>query len=86
MSDPGVFSWAVLTPEATVASGACDFMVVPTVAGELGILAGHAALVACVVPGDLRITSSGTTRRLRVDGGIVEVRDDEVRVLVTNAG
>ena len=86
MSETAPFSWAVLTPDSTVASGTCDFLVVPTANGELGILAGHAALVACVVPGDLRITLSGATRTLTVGAGLLEVRENEIRLLVGGVG
>ena len=121
------FAWSVVTPEGTVASGDCTFLVVPTAGGELGVLADHAALVACVVPGDLRVTDStspkadstspkadstspkadsaspkadfasggamgeaesasgGAVRTVTVGGGVVDVRDNSVRLLVTSA-
>jgi F-type H+-transporting ATPase subunit epsilon len=78
-----VFAWSVATPEGTVASGECEFLVVPTAGGELGILADHAALAACVVPGELRVTAGGATRTVRVGAGVVDVRDNRVRVLVS---
>jgi F0F1-type ATP synthase epsilon subunit len=53
------FSWIVSTPDGPVASGECEFLVVPTTGGELGVLADHAALVACVAPGELRVTAPG---------------------------
>jgi F0F1-type ATP synthase epsilon subunit len=107
------FAWSVVTPEGTVASGECTFLVVPTAGGELGVLADHAALVARVVPGDLRVTESaspkadsaspkadsapvgttgeagsasgGAVRTVSVGGGVVDVRDNRVRILVTSA-
>jgi F0F1-type ATP synthase epsilon subunit len=114
------FAWSVVTPEGTVASGECTFLVVPTAGGELGVLADHAALVARVVPGDLRVTdsaspkadsaspkadsaspkadsasggatgnaesvSAGAVRTVTVGGGVVDVRDNRVRLLVTSA-
>jgi len=83
------FSWSVATPEGTVGSGECEFLVVPTAAGELGILAEHAALIARVVPGDLRVTARASggaaEQRVSVGTGVVEVRDNHVRVLVTRA-
>ncbi len=79
------FSWAVVTPEGTAASGTCDFLVVPTSGGELGVLADHAALVACVVPGDLRVTAAGASSTVRVGPGVVDVRDNRVRLLVSSA-
>ncbi len=80
------FSWSVATPEGTAASGECELLVVPTAGGEMGILAGHAALVACVVSGELRLTVSGAENTMRVGAGVVDVRDNRVRLLVTSAG
>ena len=71
------------TPEGVAASGQCEFLVVPTTGGELGVLAGHAALVAGVLPGDLRVTAADKVTTVRVGAGVVEVRDNTVRVLVT---
>jgi len=79
------FTWAVVTPEGTAASGTCDFLVVPTAGGELGVMADHAALVACVVAGDLRITAGGAQTALRVGAGVMDVRDNRVRLLVSSA-
>jgi F-type H+-transporting ATPase subunit epsilon len=80
------FSWSVATPEGTVASGECEFLVVPTAGGELGVLADHTALVASVVPGDLRVTAGETVRTVSVGAGVVDVRDNRVRLLVSKAG
>jgi len=79
------FSWAVVTPEGTAASGTCEFLVVPTAGGELGVLADHQALVACVVPGEIRVTAGGATSAVPVGAGLVEVRDNAVRLLVASA-
>ncbi len=79
------FSWSVATPDGPVASGECDFLVVPTTGGELGVLAGHAALVASVLPGDLRVTTGASVRTVTVGAGVVEVRDNVVRLLVSRA-
>jgi F-type H+-transporting ATPase subunit epsilon len=79
------FTWSVATAEGPVEHGECEFMVVPTTGGELGLLAGHAALVACVAPGDLRITAATGERMLRVGAGLVDVRDNQVRLLVSGA-
>jgi F-type H+-transporting ATPase subunit epsilon len=80
-----VFSWSVATPEGIVASGECELLVVPTSGGELGVMAEHAALVASVVPGGLRVTTAGTERTVSVGAGVVDVRDNRVRVLVSHA-
>ena len=103
------FSWSVSTPDGVAASGECEFLVVPTTGGELGVLAYHAALVACVAPGVLRVTAptysadsaptysadsaptysadSAPTGALSVGvgPGVVDVRDNVVRLLVSRA-
>ena len=81
----GALSWSVATPDGPVASGECEFLVVPTTGGELGVMAGHAALVACVAPGALRVNTGSETRSIGVGGGIVEVRDNAVRLCVESA-
>jgi F-type H+-transporting ATPase subunit epsilon len=78
-------TWSVATPDGTVARGECEFLVVPTTGGELGVAADHAALVACVAPGELRVTAAGKTNSVTVGRGIVDVRDNEVRLLVETA-
>ncbi|HVO39442.1 MAG TPA: hypothetical protein VMV03_10495 [Spirochaetia bacterium] len=79
------FTWAVVTPDGTAASGTCEFLVVPTTRGELGVLAEHAPLVASVAPGNLRVTSGGAETLVPVGGGIVEVLDNTVTLRVGRA-
>jgi F-type H+-transporting ATPase subunit epsilon len=81
----GKFSWTVATPDGPVASGECEFLVVPTTGGELGVMADHAALVACVAPGELRVSAADGARTISVEGGIVDVRDNTVLLLVARA-
>jgi F-type H+-transporting ATPase subunit epsilon len=79
------FGYSVATPDHQVAAGECEFAVVPTTGGELGILAGHAPLIASVAPGDLRLTIGEAITTLAVGTGIVEVRDNAVKLLVSRA-
>jgi F-type H+-transporting ATPase subunit epsilon len=81
----GKFTFSIATPDGPVAGGPCEFIVVPTAAGEVGVMADHAALVACVVPGELRVTVDGVVRGFRVGGGLVDVRDNTVKLLVSTA-
>ena len=82
----GKFTWTVATPDGTVASGQCEFLVVPTTGGELGILVDHAPLVASIAPGALRVTEGESVRSVEVGDGILDVRDNQVRLLVSHAG
>jgi len=81
----GRFAWSVATPDGPVASGESELLVVPTTGGELGVMTDHAALVACVAPGDLRVTNpDSTVRTISVGSGVVDIRDNEVRLLVSS--
>jgi F-type H+-transporting ATPase subunit epsilon len=80
------FSYSVATPDGQLAKGECDFLVVPTTGGELGVMADHAAIVACVAAGELRIsTGAAPAVLMSVGAGLVDVRDNSVRILVDHA-
>jgi F-type H+-transporting ATPase subunit epsilon len=80
-SGAGALRVSVISPEETVYEGQADSVVAPAWDGELGILRGHAPLMALLGEGDLRITEGGRTQRFRVAGGFLQVRDDVVTVL-----
>jgi F-type H+-transporting ATPase subunit epsilon len=71
----------VVTPERRVLSTTVDMVTVPGANGELGILPGHTPLISQLQTGVLSYTQGGTTQRLHVSGGFVEVADDRVSVL-----
>ena len=71
----------VITPERRLLSEQADAVNVPALGGELGILPGHTPLISQLQTGVLAYVQSGTTRRLLVSGGFVEVNGDRVSVL-----
>ena len=71
----------VITPERRLLSEQADAVTVPGLGGELGILPGHTPLISALQTGVLSYTQGGTTRRLLVSGGFVEVSGDRVSVL-----
>ena len=76
---------SVITPEATVYEGNADQVIAPAWNGSLGILRGHAPLMALLGKGDLRVTRAGRTERFHVQGGFLQVVDDVVTVLSEHA-
>ncbi|CAN5520387.1 hypothetical protein BH24GEM3_BH24GEM3_13330 [soil metagenome] len=72
---------SVITPERTLFDGAADSVVAPTWDGELGILRGHAPLMAILGEGRLRIRRGEQTERFHVAGGFLQVIDNVVTVL-----
>jgi F-type H+-transporting ATPase subunit epsilon len=76
---------AVISPERTVFDGEADMVVVPAWDGELGILRGHAPMLALVGSGSLRVTDGSNESRFRVEGGFLQVADDVVTILSEHA-
>jgi F-type H+-transporting ATPase subunit epsilon len=71
----------IVTPEKKVLSEAVDAVTVPTMSGEVGILQNHAPLISSLKAGVLSYTKGGTTQRMVVAGGFVEVSQNNVSVL-----
>jgi F-type H+-transporting ATPase subunit epsilon len=75
---------SVISPEAVLFEGETDSVVAPAYDGEVGILTGHAPLMALLGDGQLRIGTGGG-RRYNVSGGFMQVLDNEVRVVTEKA-
>ena len=84
-SGSGALRVVVISPERTIYDGEADSVVAPAWDGELGILRGHAPLMALLGSGDLRIVRGGATDRFHVSGGFLQVVDDVVTVLSERA-
>ena len=75
----------IVTPEKRVLDAEVDAVTVPTATGEAGILSNHAPLISALKPGILSYTAKGSTEKLAVTGGFVEVSNDKVSVLTDTA-
>ena len=58
-----------------------DMVVAPGAEGTLGILPNHAALIALLDSGELRVKKGGQEESLVVFGGFIEVVDNRILVL-----
>jgi F-type H+-transporting ATPase subunit epsilon len=76
---------SVITPEATIYEGDADQVVAPAYNGSLGILKGHAPLMALLGTGTLRIDNGREQKSFTVSGGFLQVVDDTVTVLSESA-
>ena len=76
---------AVISPERTLFEGEASSVIAPAHDGEVGILTGHAPMMALLGSGQLRLTSGGGERRFTVEGGFLQVVDDQVRVVTEQA-
>jgi F-type H+-transporting ATPase subunit epsilon len=79
-----VLKVSVISPEAVLFEGETDSVVAPAYDGEVGILTGHAPLMALLGEGQLRL-GSGSARQFNVSGGFMQVLDDHVRVVTERA-
>jgi F-type H+-transporting ATPase subunit epsilon len=68
-----------------VFDGPADMVVAPAWDGELGILHGHAPMLALMGSGSLRVTDGTTESRFLVEGGFLQVADDVVTILSEHA-
>ena len=75
---------SVISPEAVLFEGTAESVVAPAFDGEVGILTGHAPMMTLLGHGELRLGTGGA-QRFRVQGGFLQVVDDQVRVVTEHA-
>jgi F-type H+-transporting ATPase subunit epsilon len=73
----------IVSAEQAIFSGEAEMVVAPAEGGELGILPEHAALLARIKPGTVRVIpgDGGEEEVIYVSGGMMEVQPDRVTVL-----
>jgi F-type H+-transporting ATPase subunit epsilon len=80
------FPLDIVTPEKTVLSESAASVQVPAVSGSMGILAGHAPLLADLGVGECVVRLPGGAEEVfAIAGGFVEVSRDKVTVLADTA-
>ena len=82
---PGTLHCSIVTPEKAFLETDAERVVVPAHDGEIGILPGHARLLAKLGTGICRVIAGGTTHRLLIDGGFVQVAENRVTILTDMA-
>lgn len=75
----------VVTPDGPVYESDVEMVSTKAKSGELGILPGHIPLVAPLEITALRLKNAGNTDFVAVNGGILEVRPDQVTILAQTA-
>ena len=77
----------VVSAEEAIYSGDAEFVVLPGIAGELGIYPRHTPLITQINAGTVRIKVPGSTEEVLVyvQGGFLEVQPDHVNVLSDTA-
>ena len=86
MPDRKVFSVSVVTPDGPAYEGDAELIIVPGAAGEIGVLARHAPLIATLKAGSTRVHVSDTEILEFATGpGFFQVLQDRAIALVDDA-
>ena len=86
MADHPLFSVSVVTPEGAAFDGEAEMLIVPGAAGEIGVLARHAPLVAMLKAGSTRVhLGAGNVQEFATGPGFFQVLEDRAIALVDDA-
>jgi F-type H+-transporting ATPase subunit epsilon len=86
MADHPLFSVSVVTPEGAAFDGDAEMLIVPGAAGEIGVLARHAPLVAMLKAGSTRVhIGEGDIQEFATGPGFFQVLEDRAIALVDDA-
>jgi F-type H+-transporting ATPase subunit epsilon len=76
----------LVSADSRVWSGEASIVVARTVDGDLGILPGHAPVLAVLQPGEIKIeAASGEVVTATVDGGFLSVEHDRITLVSDRA-
>jgi F-type H+-transporting ATPase subunit epsilon len=86
MADRKEFSVSLVTPDGAAYEGDAEMMIVPGAAGEIGVLARHAPLIATLKAGSTRIhLSQSEVLEFATGPGFFQVLQDRAIALVDAA-
>ncbi|MES2560762.1 MAG: ATP synthase F1 subunit epsilon [Bacteroidota bacterium] len=71
----------ILTPDKSLFSGNAEAVTLPGADGQFQILRDHAALVASLAKGDVKIKTTQGEEIIAINGGVVEVLNNKIVVL-----
>lgn len=75
----------IVSQDRTVFQGDVDIVILPGVAGEMGILPNHAPVLTILKYGVIKIRQQGREELFAVAGGLAEVQPDIVTILADAA-
>jgi F-type H+-transporting ATPase subunit epsilon len=86
MADRRQFSVSLVTPDGAAFEGDAEMLIVPGAAGEIGVLARHAPLIATLKAGSTRVhVSQSEVLEFATGPGFFQVLQDRAIALVDNA-
>ena len=86
MADDGhVIEVSLVTPDGSAFEGEAEMLIVPGAAGEIGVLARHAPLVAMLKAGSTRVHTGSEVLEFATGPGFFKVETDRALALVDDA-
>lgn len=76
---------SVISPERVLFEGEAASVVAPAFDGEVGILENHAPMMTLLGKGSLRLGGSAGGKRFDIEGGFLQVVDNNVRIVTEKA-
>jgi len=75
----------IVTPDTKVYEGEATAVQVPGSKGSFEVLDNHAPVVSSLDAGTVRVKEKGATHFFTIDGGVIEILNNKVVVLVESA-
>jgi F-type H+-transporting ATPase subunit epsilon len=85
VADRRRFDVSLVTPEGPAFEGEAEMLIVPGAAGEIGVLARHAPLVAMLKAGSTRVHTGSEVLEFATGPGFFKVETDRALALVDDA-
>ena len=76
---------SVISPESVLFEGEVASVVAPAFDGEVGILQNHAPMMTLLGKGSLRLGGAGAERKFEIEGGFLQVVENNVRIVTEKA-
>jgi F-type H+-transporting ATPase subunit epsilon len=73
----------IITPDKSLYQGQADLITVPGTSGSIGILNHHAPLLSSLKKGEIKIVLNEKEEFFKIEGGVIEVSQNKVIVLVS---
>ena len=76
---------SVISPESVLFEGDVTSVIAPAFDGEVGILENHAPMMTLLGKGSLRLGGAGGEKRFNIEGGFLQVVENNVRIVTERA-
>jgi F-type H+-transporting ATPase subunit epsilon len=75
----------IISQTRKIYEGLVDYVTVPGELGQMGILPGHANIISLLDVGEVKITVDGKNTFIAINGGIIEVKKNNIIILANEA-